>query len=86
MILALLAPCSTIWATGKLHAFKIYSLSLPPQQINNFDDIILHFSFSSDFLSNQMLLESEASCPLHDKKGAIIAVEIGHLFSFLYSK
>lgn len=33
-----------------------------------------------------MLLESEASCPLHDKKGAIIAVEIGHLFSFLYSK
>ncbi len=36
----------------KIRAFKTYSLSLPPIWITDFDDITLHFSFSSNFLSN----------------------------------
>lgn len=31
------------------------SLSVPPKRINDFYDIILHFSFSSTFLPNQKL-------------------------------
>jgi len=49
--------------------FKIntYSLSLSQIWINDFDDITLHFNFSSDFLSNEMLSRSIVSRPVHFK-------------------
>jgi len=68
-----------------MQAFKMYSLSLPPIWINDFDDITLHFSFSLYFLSNQMLFK--ATHLLHYKytlTQQLKLVTCSHICYFLY--
>uniref|UniRef100_A0A671Q3B6 Hyccin-like n=1 Tax=Sinocyclocheilus anshuiensis TaxID=1608454 RepID=A0A671Q3B6_9TELE len=72
-------PCHPRYSCLSFFTFKACSSSLPPKRLNDFFDVTLYFSFSSNFLSNQMLSRIRSARPLHYKIDAEAAAEIGHL-------